>query len=97
MSDLGEKCRSGCRTRDHRSYAECLKDGMPGVNLRTDTSNAWDRELSLYRHARRQGIQPDSTQTRDIQVALEFSDRTGVAYDGSDKAGTLLKAEGLVG
>lgn len=40
----------------------------------------WDKELDLYRSARKQGIQPDGTSTKKIRKALEISDKTGVAY-----------------
>jgi len=39
-----------------------------------------DKELGLYREARKQGIQPDSTKTKDIQKAIEVSNKTGHAY-----------------
>lgn len=76
----GESCRTGCRTRDHESYAACLRDGTPRVTLAATPHNAWDKELSLYKSAREQGIQPASTKTADIQRAIEASDSAGVAY-----------------
>lgn len=24
--ELGKNCRTGCKTKDHRSYGECLRD-----------------------------------------------------------------------
>jgi hypothetical protein len=39
-----------------------------------------EKELDLYRKARKQGIQPDSTKTKDIQKAIEVSNKTGHAY-----------------
>ena len=47
------------------------------------TQKKWDKELDLYKSARAQGIQPDSTTTKKIQKAIDVSNRTGVAYDGS--------------
>lgn len=76
----GENCRSGCRTRHHESYIECLRDGTPRVTLAATPNNAWDRELNFYKQAREQGIQPKSTKTADIQRAIEVSDSTGTAY-----------------
>ena len=29
---LGENCRSGCLTRNHRDYAECLADARIGID-----------------------------------------------------------------
>jgi len=76
----GENCRSGCRTRDHDTYGQCLRDASPRVTLAATPHNAWDRELNFYKSAREQGIQPSSTKTADIQKALDISDSTGVAY-----------------
>jgi hypothetical protein len=44
------------------------------------TNKKWDNELSLYREARKQGIQPDGTSTAQIQKAMDVSDKTGHAY-----------------
>jgi hypothetical protein len=41
----------------------------------------WDKELDLYKTARKQGIQPASTKTRDIRKAIEASDKVGKAFD----------------
>jgi hypothetical protein len=47
------------------------------------TNKKWDNELSLYREARAQGIQPEGTSTAKIRKAMDVSDKTGHAY-GSD-------------
>lgn len=47
------------------------------------TEKKWDKELALYRSARAQGIQPNTTRTKDIRQALDVSDKTGYAF-GSD-------------
>ena len=47
------------------------------------TEKKWDKELALYRSARAQGIQPNTTKTKDIRQALDVSDKTGYAF-GSD-------------
>ena len=88
-------CRTGCLTQDHRSYGECLRDAGVGVNLRVTPRNTWDRDLHAYRTARDEGLQPDSTNRQDVEIAKAFSDKTGVAYDAGDKTGTFLKVEGL--
>ena len=41
----------------------------------------WDKELSNYRDARSQGIQPAGTSTAQIQAAHEASDKIGKAYN----------------
>lgn len=82
-------CRSGCPTQSHASYAECLRDS--GIRVAyTNSANGydltkqkrWDQELSDYREARRQGIQPDGTTRRAIDKAVRISDETGTAYTG---------------
>jgi hypothetical protein len=77
----GEKCRTGCTTKNHRSYGECLRDAAPVINLRATPNNAWDRELETYRSAREQGIQPTGTTLQATRDALDISDHTGKAFD----------------
>lgn len=65
------------------SYAECAR----GLQLNTGldlsfSQKRWDAELSAYRSARRQGIQPDGTTMDKIEKAVRISDATGVAYGG---------------
>ena len=42
-----------------------------------------DKELGSYYEAIRQGIEPISTKTKDIQAAVRLSNDTGVAFDGN--------------
>jgi len=58
----------------HIGYAASAK-GMDYT-----TQKKWDKELALYRSARAQGIQPDSTKTKDIRRAIDISEKTGTAY-----------------
>jgi hypothetical protein len=44
------------------------------------TNKKWNNELSLYREARKQGIQPEGTSTAQIRKAMDVSDKTGHAY-----------------
>jgi hypothetical protein len=44
------------------------------------TNKKWDNELSLYREARKQGIQPEGTSTAQIRKAMDVSDKTGHAF-----------------
>ena len=46
----------------------------------TMSAKKWDKELALYREARRQGIQPSSTKTKDIRKAMDISSKIGKAY-----------------
>ena len=56
-----------------------LNPGEASTRL-TMSAKKWDNELALYRTARSQGIQPDSTKTKDIRRAIDVSNKTGVAY-----------------
>jgi hypothetical protein len=42
-----------------------------------------DKELGSYYDALRQGIEPISTKTKDIQAAVRLSNDTGTAFDGN--------------
>lgn len=85
-------CASSCKTQDHRSYGECLRSKNLGVTALESTNptfsrarqKAWDSELDLYESARAQGIQPDTTQRKDIEAAIEFSNMTGKAYNAEN-------------
>ena len=82
----GARCSSTCATKDHRTFGECMR----GKNLQlnpnlsnTGASKAWDAELSAYRDARAQGIQPAGTTAAKVREAVEISNATGVAYQGA--------------
>jgi len=77
------------RERTHLDFVEgCFGckastlDLNPGeASSRMDMSaKKWDNELALYRTARSQGIQPDTTKTKDIRRAIDVSNKTGIAY-----------------
>lgn len=88
MSTSSSRCTSGCRTQDHGSYSECLRSKTLHVAYSNEggkkgdatTQKRWDAELDSYRSAVKQGMQPESTRTRDIRKAVEWSDRNGKAY-----------------
>ncbi|AXG81143.1 hypothetical protein [Streptomyces paludis] len=80
-------CTSGCRTKDHPSYAECLKAkgvatylASPSKGLDGTAQKKWDAELSAYRNARAEGIQPDGTTMDKVTAAIKASDKAGAAY-----------------
>jgi hypothetical protein len=91
-------CRTGCPTQDHRTWGECAR----AANLRVaycgigggdaTAQKQWDQELSLYRQARRQGVQPDGTSTNQIVAALKASDAAGAAYGKDFKVATPMPA-----
>jgi len=86
----GEHCRSGCRTRDHESYGECLRAARVRVAYCDEANRqdytrqkAWDNELAAYRDCVRQGMNPAGTTWKHIDHAKAVSDATGVAYDAT--------------
>jgi hypothetical protein len=77
------------RVRKHPEFVEgCFGCKASTVDLNageastrlTMSSKKWDNELALYRSARAQGIQPDTTKTKDIRRAIDISNKTGRAY-----------------
>lgn len=80
-------CRSGCKTKDHANYHECLRAASTGTFLVKASmgqdgtaQKRWDRELASYYSARKEGIRPDGTTTAKIDQAKEMSDKVGAAY-----------------
>lgn len=80
-------CRTGCKTKDHATYAECLLDAGIGTYLvrvsKGEDGTAqkkWDRELDSYKAARKEGMQPDGTTQKKIDEARRLSDKAGAAY-----------------
>jgi len=84
---LGEDCRSGCRTKDHESWIECLKASNLQINTgdagraEAMTAKKWDAELKAYRDARAEGIQPAGTTMKAVNEAKAASDKLGAAYN----------------
>jgi hypothetical protein len=46
------------------------------------TAKQHDRELQSYYDATRQGIEPRSTKSKDIDAAVQLSNEAGKAFDG---------------
>ena len=59
------------------------------------SQKSWDKELSNYRDARSQGIQPEGTSNRQIQAAVLASDKLGRAFNAETMgaAATVTKAK----
>jgi hypothetical protein len=81
-------CRSGCRTQDHATYAECCRAATPVTRNSTQTADAmYGREAERdaisreYRAARAQGIQPATTQLHDIRAAVRASQKADQALE----------------
>lgn len=80
-------CSSGCKTKDHQSYGECLQAKSLKIAYANSANGAdftdqkkWQARLNEYRDAKRQGIQPASAQLSDIRQAVKLSDQTGQAF-----------------
>ena len=84
-------CRTGCITKDHDTYGQCLRAaslrvGWAKSHLGIDRTRERGKqaELDLYKTARSAGIQPASTKTPDIRRAIEISEKAGAAFDATN-------------
>ena len=85
-------CASSCTTQDHSSYGACLRSKRLSVTGLESTSPSftrerekdWNSELDLYEQARKEGIQPASTQRKDIETALQISDAFQKPYQADE-------------
>ena len=83
------------------AHTNCDEDcfGCKARGLQLNTGDAardipdkkWNSELSAYREARAQGIQPAGTRMHDIEAAHKASETLGRAYD----ADTMPKAKDI--
>lgn len=86
---LGQNCSSGCRTKSHATFGECVRDkglrvaycGQGGGDATVQRN--WDAGLQAYRDARQQGIQPKTTQIADVRRAVEISNATGKPFQAA--------------
>lgn len=76
-------CDEDCFGCKARSLQLATGDAAGNIVSSGTTQKKWDKELGLYKQARAQGIQPDGTSTKQVQKAIDVSNRTGVAYDAS--------------
>lgn len=79
-------CRSGCPTKDHDSYSDCLRDANVRVaaTINSALSFAWDKtrqDTTAYRAARVNGIQPEGTTVEKVRAAEQASRMLGRPYD----------------
>jgi hypothetical protein len=72
-------------------YDPCFGCKAKGLQLSTGDAagnkampaKKWNKELNMYREARRQGIQPAGTTEKAVRDALEKSDKAGKAYNAN--------------
>lgn len=84
-------CASSCKEGGHPTYGHCLRakrlsvTGLESTNpsFTREASKAWDSELEAYDAARKQGIQPASTQRKHIEAAVEVSQQLQAPFDAS--------------
>lgn len=87
--ELGLNCRSGCKTKNHRTWGECAANSGIGVGA-GETSKAFmagkvdNTEIESYIWARSQGIQPAATSLPAIKDAIEKSQKADKAYDATN-------------
>lgn len=80
-------CTSGCPTQTCPSYAACLRGKGTKVAYANSAAGYdysqqknWDKDITAYKDARAQGIQPVSTKREDVTLALRASDHTGTPF-----------------
>lgn len=80
-------CRAGCPTGGHKTWGECARAANFKVAYCQDWKGAdatrqkkWDKDLEAYRSAVSQGMQPETTQRRDVDKAVVKSNETGEAF-----------------
>lgn len=84
----GVNCSSGCLTKNHYTFGECLNAKSVGaigykISKGRDDLNRSDRELSAFRDAVNQGVMPDGTTKQKVEDAMILSNEAGAAY-GAD-------------
>ena len=66
------------------SYGSYLRDKGVQVDTGKDGRTAWDKEITDYKDARRQGVNPAGTKQHQIDAAMQLSDHAGKAFDAAD-------------
>lgn len=79
----GENCTSGCVTRDHESYGQCLRGKRMSVMGLESTGNDFTanqlmhRENAAYRDAVKEGLQPSAPTFAAVDKARKAADLAG--------------------
>jgi hypothetical protein len=81
-------CRTGCATKDHDSYADCLIAANVTVNATavSPLKSMYERtksDLTAYGSARRNGIQPEGTTVEKVRQAENASRALGRPYNAN--------------
>lgn len=75
--------RLTCPHQEEGECRECWKERVASIGVpRGDPGKQrkWDSRLERYRRARKEGIQPRSTRSKDIDIARKVSDETQTPY-----------------
>lgn len=92
-------CRAGCRTQDHASYAACLQSAnvTVGATINSVLQPMWEAtktDLTAYRSARANGIQPEATSTEKVREAEAATRVLGRPYNAEkDPPASLIKTK----
>lgn len=70
----------------YATYGEYLRSKNISVSGDVTANRNCERELDLYASARRQGVQPAGTRTRQVREALDVSDRIGRAFNAGKES-----------
>src|SRR5579864_2421059 len=79
-------CRTGCKTKDHVSWGDCLRAANLTVTPVESGAKSVDFELQSYHDARMQGVQPASTRLESTKVAMAISEKRGTAFDAGKES-----------
>jgi hypothetical protein len=80
-----EPCKTDCDCFGCKAKGLQLSTGDAN-GRRTMSAKAYDGELKAYSDAVRQGIEPATTNMKDIQSAVELSNLAGKAFDSTDNS-----------
>lgn len=76
-------CRTGCPTKDHLNWGECLKASNIQMNAgdarhnRPMSNRAFNAEMAAYESAVKEGLDPKTTNMIDINAARHAADKAG--------------------
>lgn len=78
----------GCKVKTLEMNAGDAKSSIIAAGI---TQKKWDSELAFYKAARAQGIQPESTNRKVVEKAIEASEVLNRPYNGE----TMVKAKDI--
>lgn len=71
-------CGAGCPT-----FGACMRGKRLTLDLEWQNRHDFWAENDHYRKAVEQGMEPDGVERADVDRAIRWSDKNGVAYDGN--------------